>query len=159
MSKKYHSLFLLPLHIYKLSNTPIQLIGKILSLAKTEGQACIPFSAPESAAECVKFATSPSRKDDALSPSDISIRIFDVHVRLYVVFFPAEKNSVVWPFWMNAGVGISSRLAEDCVKNAELLHEVKESDPAPVLKESEEQGVLRERIAGLMERVRFVFHS
>ena len=134
-------------------------MGKILECAKTEGKVCIPFSAPEAAAECVKFATSPARKEDgvslSLSPDELSIRIFDVHVRLYVVFFPPEKNTVVWPFWMNAGVGISSRLAEDCVKHVELLREVKESDPPPKLEESGAQGVLRERIAGLMERVRF----
>jgi cystathionine gamma-synthase len=54
-----------------------------------------------------------------------------------------------------AGVGISSRLAEDCVKNFQLLREVRESDPAPKVAESKAQSVLRERIAGFMERVSF----
>jgi cystathionine gamma-synthase len=129
-------------------------MGRIVGAAKTEGQACIPFSAPESATECVKFATSPARKENALSPGDLSIRIFDAHVRLYVVFFPADKFKVVWPFWMNAGVGVSSRLAEDCIKHVELLHEVKDTDLAPKLEESTAHGVLQERIAGLLERVR-----
>jgi cystathionine gamma-synthase len=70
------------------------------------------------------------------------------------VFFPADRFQVVWPFWINAGVGISSRLAEDCVKHVDLLHEVTESDPAPEQEESVAHGVLRERIAGLLERVR-----
>jgi len=132
-------------------------MAKILSVAKTDGQACIPFTTAVSASECVKFATSPSRKADALSPDQLSIRIFDVAnlVRLYVVFLPAQKNMVAWPFWMNAGVGISSRLAEDCVKRGEGLREVTESEPAPTVVECEAQGVLRGRIAGLMERVRF----
>jgi cystathionine gamma-synthase len=131
-------------------------MAKILSVAKTDGQACIPFTTAVSASECVKFATSPSRKAEALSPDQLSIRIFDVanFVRLYVVFLPAQKNMVAWPFWMNAGVGISSRLAEDCVKRGEGLREATESEPAPTVVECEAQGVLRERIAGLMERVR-----
>jgi cystathionine gamma-synthase len=132
-------------------------MAKILSVAKTDGQACIPFTTAVFAYECVKFATSPSRKAEALSLDQLSIRIFDVAnlVRLYVVFLPAQKNMVAWPFWMNAGVGISSRWAEDCVKHGEGLREVTESEPAPMVVECEAQGVLRERIAGLMERVRF----
>jgi cystathionine gamma-synthase len=131
-------------------------MSKILQAAKAEGKACIPLPALESAAECIKFATSPARKEDALSPDDLSVRIFDVQglVRLYVVFLPAQKFKVAWPFWINAGVGISSRLAEDCLKNVELLREVKESDPAPKLEESEVQDVLRKRIVGLLEKVR-----
>ncbi|PMD57594.1 PLP-dependent transferase [Hyaloscypha bicolor E] len=131
-----------------------ELMAKILSVAKTDGQACIPFTTAVSASECVKFATSPSRKAEALSPDQLSIRIFDVAnlVRLYVVFLPAQENMVAWPFWMNAGVGISSRWAEDCVKHGEGLREATESEPAPVVVECEAQGVLRERIAGLMER-------
>lgn len=60
---------------------------------------------------------------------------------------------IVFPFWINAGVGISSRVAEDCLKLVDLLHEVSESDPAPTSEESAAQGVIRERIAGLLERV------
>jgi cystathionine gamma-synthase len=128
-------------------------MGKILEYTKSEGKACIPFSSPEAASECVKFATSPARKDDVLSPDDISVKIFDIHVRLYVVFFPAPKMPIVFPFWINAGVGISSRVAEDCLKLVDLLHEVSESDPAPKSEESAAQEVIRERIAGLLERV------
>ena len=130
-------------------------MGKILEVAKTEGKACLPFSAPDSVTECIKFATSAARLENALSPDELETRIYDVEglVRLYVVFFPAQKLPVVWPFWILAGVGISSRLAEDCLKNIELLREVRESDPAPKVEESKAQSVLRERIAGLMERV------
>ncbi len=75
-------------------------------------------------------------------------------VRLYVVFLPAEKHKVAWPFWINAGVGVSSRLAEDCVK-AEGWKEVNGVEGMLEVVEVEAQGVLRERIAGLIERVRF----
>jgi cystathionine gamma-synthase len=129
-------------------------MARILEYTKAEGQACLPLSAPEAAAECVKFATSPARKDDVLSPDDISVKIIDIHVRMYVVFFPASKMPIVFPLWMNAGVGISSRLAEDCITHAGLLHEVSETDSPPKLEESKAQGVIRERIAELLERVR-----
>jgi cystathionine gamma-synthase len=129
-------------------------MGKLLEYTKSEGKACIPFSSPEAALECMKFATSLARKDDVLSPDDISVKNFDIHIRLYVVFFPAPKMPIVFPFWINAGVGISSRVAEDCVKHVDLLHEVSESDPSPKQEEAAAQAVIRERIAGLLERVR-----
>ncbi len=132
-------------------------MGKIIEVAKTEGKACLPFSGPESVTECIKFATSAARLENALSPHELESRIFDIEglARLYVVFFPAQKFPVVWPFWHLAGVGISSRLAEDCVKKIEVLREVRESDPEPKVEQSKAQSVLRERIAGLMERVSF----
>ncbi|PMD39291.1 PLP-dependent transferase [Hyaloscypha variabilis F] len=130
-----------------------ELIAKLLATTKSEGQSCIPFSSPESATECVKFATSPARQENAVSPDQISIRIFDVPdvVRLYVVFLPAEKHKVAWPFWINAGVGVSSRLAEDCVK-ADGWKEVKVDEGVLEVVEVEAQSVLRGRIAGLIER-------
>jgi cystathionine gamma-synthase len=132
-------------------------MGKIIEAAKTEGKSCLPFSAPESVTECIKFATSAARLENALSPDELETRIFDVKglVRLYVVFCPAQKFPVVWSFWVLAGVGISTRLAEDCVKKIAVLREVRESDPAPKVEESKAQSALRERIAELMERVSY----
>lgn len=91
-----------------------------------------------------------------LSPDEISIRVFNIHVRLYVVFFPGQKMPIVFPFWMNAGVGISSRVAEDCLKHVDLLKEVTDDSPAPKVEEVPAQGIIRERIATLLERVRFL---
>ncbi|KAE9372478.1 PLP-dependent transferase [Stipitochalara longipes BDJ] len=131
-----------------------ELREKILSTAKAEGQSCVPFSAPGFATECVKYATAPARGENTVSPDQISIRIFDVPdvVRLYVVFLPAEKHMAAWRFWMHPGVGISSRLAEDCLNVEGLREVVKGNEPAPEVAEVEAQGVLRERIAELVER-------
>ena len=65
---------------------------------------------------------------------------------------------ITFTFWINAGVGISSRLAEDCLKHADMLHEVAaaENAPAPQLEEVEAHGIIRERIAGFLERVRIM---
>jgi cystathionine gamma-synthase len=106
---------------------------------------------------CKVFATSPDRKNPegestALSPDEISIRIFDIKVRLYAVKFPAAKAAVVQPFWTNPGVGISSRLAEEQLQHLDVLKEVTEETPKPEYKEVAAQSRLRERIAALMER-------
>jgi cystathionine gamma-synthase len=88
-----------------------------------------------------------------LSLEKFLVKVFDVHVRLYVVFCPAAKMPIVWSFWIHYGVGISSRLAEDCMKQINLLHEVSDSDSPPTLEEVKAQVVIRERIVDLFERV------
>ena len=129
-----------------------QLVGKILEKAGKQGQSCLLFSRPHTAAQCKAFAISQSRGDDKLSPEEVSIRVFDINIRIYAVFFPAPKTPVIQPFWTNSGTGISSRLAEDSLKHVELLHEVTDSDPAPLVKESSAHGQIRERIVSLLER-------
>jgi cystathionine gamma-synthase len=110
------------------------------------------FVTKKAAEECVIFATAAARGDDKLSADQISVRVFDIDVRLYGVFFPAPKTLVVMPFWNHPGVGISSRLAEESLKHLDLLHEVISDSPAPKVVESPAHAILRERIAGLLER-------
>jgi len=129
-----------------------QLAAAILSKFGTEGQNVLLFPAPESLTECVKFATSPARGDDMLSPSEINTKVLDINIRLYAVFFPLRKFAGVTPFWINPGVGISSRLAEESLKHIDLLHEVTGNEPAPVVPVSPADAILRDRIASLLER-------
>ena len=83
----------------------------------------------------------------------MSVRVFDIDVRLYGVFFPIPKTPVLMAFWSHPGVGISSRLAEESLKHLDLLHEVTSDDsPAPKIGESSTHGIIRERIAALLER-------
>lgn len=117
-----------------------------------QGQNCLLFFAPECATACVEYATSPDRKENAVPADQISIRVFDIDVRLYGVLFPMEKTMFVMPYWMNAGVGISSRLAEESLKHIELLHEVTDGSEAPKYELCAAHGVLKERIAGLVNR-------
>ncbi|KAK0111239.1 hypothetical protein ONS95_001612 [Cadophora gregata] len=128
------------------------LAAAVLSKFGTEGQNVFLFSAPESASECIKFATSPARGDDALSPSEISTKVLDIKVRLYAVFFPLPKSPIVSAFWINPGVGISSRFAEESLKNIDLLREVIDDKPAPSNPVSPANAILRDRIATLLER-------
>jgi cystathionine gamma-synthase len=129
-----------------------QLTGKILEYAKAEGENCLLFMSRRAADECIAFVTAPARGDDKLSANELSIRIFDIDVRLFAVFFPAPKTPVMMPFWSHPGVGISSRLAEESLKHLDLLHEVSGDTPAPEVVESPAHAIIRERIAGLLER-------
>ncbi|KAL2065727.1 hypothetical protein VTL71DRAFT_3397 [Oculimacula yallundae] len=128
------------------------LFGAVLAKFGKEGQMVLLFSAPESATECKKYATSSARGDDALASEDVTIKVLDINVRFYAVFFPLAKMPIVIQFWINPGVGISSRLAEESLKHLDLLHEVTEDEPAPVVEISPADKIIRERIAGLLER-------
>ncbi len=97
-------------------------------------------------------ATSTSRGEQALTPDEMTIRIFDIKNRFYAVIFPLPKTPNVMGFWMDAGVGISSRLAEENVKHIDLLHEVTAGTPPPSFQDSPAHILLRERIASLLER-------
>ena len=81
------------------------------------------------------------------------IRVFDIHVRIYAVFFPPERTVEVFGYYSNTGLGISSRKAEDALQKIELLREITdETSPAPTLSVSPAHHILRERIVGLLER-------
>jgi cystathionine gamma-synthase len=134
----------------------LQLIGKVIEKAAVaDDHTCFIFSTPEAAEACKAFATTSRRGDDVLSAADITIRAFDIDVRLYAVFFPAAKAPVPQRFWTNSGLGISSRLAEESLKHLELLREVTYDGvtitPARV-KEVPAHSQVRERIAALLER-------
>ncbi|CZT47686.1 related to O-succinylhomoserine (thiol)-lyase [Rhynchosporium secalis] len=128
------------------------LFGAVLEQFGEQGQSVLLFLAPESANECKKYATASARGDDALAPEDIILKVLDIEIRLYAVFFPVVKMPIVMQFWINPGVGISSRLAEESLKHLELLHEVTRNEPPPTLEISPADKNLRERIAGLLER-------
>ncbi|KAH6665469.1 pyridoxal phosphate-dependent transferase [Halenospora varia] len=111
------------------------------------------FPTAQSAAECKEFSMFAKHGNDALTDNQITIRIFDVHVRLYVVIFPASKMPQVLPFWQNSGTGLASRLAVQCLEQIELLKEVTENTPAPMTEaESPAQAEIRQRIVGLLNR-------
>jgi cystathionine gamma-synthase len=87
----------------------------------------------------------------------ITIRGFEfAELRVFGVFFPMEKIPLVIPFWMNPGVGISTRLAGDCLSHIEVLRELPENEidatTTKSLDNSSVHGALRQRIADLLER-------
>jgi cystathionine gamma-synthase len=96
------------------------------------------------AEECRNFALDPRRPETALTADQVSIRV--------AVIVPAPKMMSIVPFWVNPGMGVSSRMAEEGLENLELLREVPVDSAPPVRDPSPAHEVIRERIAGLLER-------
>jgi cystathionine gamma-synthase len=88
-------------------------------------------------------------------PSEVvSIRAFEFGpIRIFAIFFPADKAGLVQPFWINAGVGISSRRAEQALKHVEDFKKIPVETP-PAKADKGLQYMLCERIATLLERAR-----
>ena len=101
--------------------------------------ACFIFADRRYAIECQKFATTPSPgKQDPVAPHLTSIRAIEVVLdhatyedcthdsimNLYAVFCPQGQSQLFSEFWRLVGTGISSRLAEHCVKHMDVLQDV-----------------------------------
>ncbi|KAF8420977.1 cystathionine gamma-synthase, converts cysteine into cystathionine [Tirmania nivea] len=137
-----------------------QLIRTLLEYAQADAQFCLPFPSLEGANDCRTFITAAKRSDglESLATDEVSIRVFEVGVRIYCIFFPAAKTPLVMPFWCNAGVGISSRLAEEAIaKHAATVHirELALNDTPSENTFADPLGsqlALRVQIAHLMER-------
>lgn len=74
-------------------------------------------------------------------------------IPLFVVFFPPAAAGVLHGFWVHAGSGVSSRLAEETLKHLDKLTEMQVDDPRLIrAADSPAHATLRQRIAGLLER-------
>ena len=99
--------------------------------------------------ECRKYVTSSSlHKDDAIALHLICIRSIEVVlnlkmddytrddsvITLHAVYFPSAQSQLPSEFWRLVGTGISSRLAEYCVKHIRVLQDVTGTlrDPQPI---------------------------
>lgn len=91
------------------------------------------------------------RGNDTLSEDQISIRAFDVKMRYFAVIVPLPKMKSIVPFWVNPGMGISSRRAEEGLNHIDLLREVTDESDVPEREDSPALEMLKERIAGLLE--------
>jgi cystathionine gamma-synthase len=90
---------------------------------------------------------------DSVSKDDISIKEFETNgPKIWVVVFPMEQAKLVMPFWMNAGTGISSRLAEDVLNNIQSLREGSLGELTTKAVDSTINQALRQRISELVER-------
>ena len=89
--------------------------------------------------ECKRYVTSSSlQKKDAVAPHLICVRSIEVVldlkadeyckndsvINLHAVFCPAAQSQLLSEFWRLVGTGISSRLAEYCVKHVEVFQDV-----------------------------------
>ncbi|EJD54823.1 PLP-dependent transferase [Auricularia subglabra TFB-10046 SS5] len=135
-----------------------RLATRIESDMGREGQACQLYAIRRDAESLVAFVTSPARDDDArLSRNSVATRAFRAGPHsLYAVFYPSDRTEHVAPFWTHAGVGMSSRFAQDIynVLDDEVLVEVPLHDaPAAIPGDTPSHKGVRERIASLLERV------
>lgn len=139
----------------------VELVGQhIVKFAKVpEGQTALLYPSLEAAENQIRFSTDPRREEAMLKKEDLTLRVFEIDVRYYAVFFAAENTPKVMPFWSNAGVGVSSRMAEGSLRHIDQLKEVPlstvTSESAKGNAPQEETPAelkVKERIASLLER-------
>lgn len=118
------------------------------------------FTDPDVFTAQLDFSTSEHRKQDKVAAGDLSFKVVDIRgVRLYCVVFPVLKTrGIIGGLWQNAGLGISTRTAEellryvDDLKVVEWSGDVNNVPAATYLPECEAHGKLRERITDLLHR-------
>jgi cystathionine gamma-synthase len=116
----------------------------------------LPFPSWRAAKACIDYVTQPDRADgkDTLSTNDLSIRLFTIGSTIAVVFFPQPKFPDVIPFWQISGIGISSRTAENALKNINSIQELSFEDHVEKVKPSGTSQEIRSRISNLLNRGR-----
>ncbi|KAJ3182905.1 hypothetical protein HDU85_002508 [Gaertneriomyces sp. JEL0708] len=102
----------------------------------TSNEACLPFPTRRVASECRDFIVNHFQVPAQHPPSKIRIAEFAIQtthnpyspqaddpttafaatVSLYIVLFPVEAKGIAKSFWQHSGEGLSSRLAEYCMK-------------------------------------------
>lgn len=131
----------------------VELTGHIVKAAGVpEGTGCLLHPSLEAAQQNVAFLTDPRNGDDTMKEEELSLRVFELDVRYYAVFFPAPKTPFVIRFWMDAGTGVSSRMAEESMKHLDKLKELKDDIPPLNNWSSDAIPILQKRIADLLER-------
>ncbi|KAF8142299.1 pyridoxal phosphate-dependent transferase [Mycena galopus ATCC 62051] len=140
-------------------------IHQKVSLPPTHG--CLPFTHPDIFSMARDFAFSHHRQEPKLVPGDLIFKVVDIAgARLYCIGFPLAKAPGIIGVWQNPGTGVSTRLAEHLLKQADTLVEVpfdaagdaagdagfEKVPTATYLPETVAHQGLRERIAGLLKR-------
>ncbi|KXT04755.1 hypothetical protein AC578_9729 [Pseudocercospora eumusae] len=129
------------------------LTKRISNHANVSGHTCLLFPSKFTAEAAKEFAISAARKELQLAPDITTFRAYQIgQIRVYAVFFPEDKTPSIIPYWQNAGVGISSRFGEACLRDIDGLKEVDWNEEEGFSSESATQVDLRKRIIGLLER-------
>lgn len=108
-----------------------------------------------------EHSLSEHRKEHRLSEGDLAFKVVDIHgIRLYLVIYHMAKTQGVIGLWQNAGIGISTRAAEELLKHVdgdafstvECSGDIHDVPPPTYLPEGEAHGQLRRRINDLLHR-------
>jgi cystathionine gamma-synthase len=121
----------------------------------TDGQACFIFTNPRSLQAMAEWGSSADRKDGTIDPAIIKNRVFDIGpTRVWVAFVPADKAMPVMLFASNPGLAISTRGAEEALRDIDSLIEVDPNSPPPAVPQKQEVVFqqLRERIISIWNR-------
>lgn len=137
-------------------------IGKKLGLP--EGYMCAAYLSPEAWRAELFHATSEFRRGDRLASGDLGFRVVEVGgVRFYLVVFHAAKRRGSLFVWQHRGLGFSTRVAEALlpkINNDSTFKDLGEFPgpdaegipPPTYLPECKSHQLLRERVAGLLNR-------
>jgi cystathionine gamma-synthase len=118
-----------------------------------QGQNCFIYPSHQAATDCIAFATSPRRGDETIPQDKIHLRIFKTPASpVFALTFPAQFTGPVYSFWLNAGTGISSRLAEDTLKHFDAIEEVKPDVKPGNAQDSTAHTTIKQRIVDLLHR-------
>ncbi|KAF7186538.1 putative cystathionine gamma-synthase [Pseudocercospora fuligena] len=129
------------------------LTKRISNYANVPGHTCLLFPSKFTAEAAKEFAISAARKELQLAPDAMTFRAYQIgQIRAYGIFFPEDKTPSIIPYWQNAGVGISSRFAEACLRDIDSLKEVDWNENEAFPSESATQIGLRKRIIEMLER-------
>jgi cystathionine gamma-synthase len=141
----------------------------VLKYLKTpEDHTTFIFTSQASAAECIEFAINGPRRDDENLPAipdgpetqgvtreELSLRVLEIAKTgqsLYAIIFPLTEVPKILPFWVNAGTGIPSRLAEECLLYIPTLREIPADSLPTTMKASAAHFEIKNRIVSLLER-------
>ncbi|KAK2028124.1 PLP-dependent transferase [Colletotrichum zoysiae] len=137
--------------------------------------ACLLFLSPKDAVDCKEYMIQSRKPEDIqeghwdeanirVQPLEMGLEVEPGHVtpmKLYAILFPTAALSLTMIFWRLTGSGISSRMAEDLLKNpqATSILEIKaDVDMLPPphwlrpVQGEQSSKTIRERIAWLLER-------
>lgn len=72
-------------------------------------------ASPPPPVRIVRFSLMAQKAQDNAPPECVCTHS-DSCIRLFIVLFPAEAYGIAKQFWQHTGVGISSRMAEECIR-------------------------------------------
>jgi cystathionine gamma-synthase len=118
---------------------------------------CLIFPCKDAADECISYATNEHRGDTRMSQDDFEVIELEILQPLWALFFAMDKIPNVIPFWIDTGLGILPRLAEDSLQHLDKLLIISSSNAGTLRPVSEKERPvyeqLRHRILEYLYRV------
>jgi cystathionine gamma-synthase len=107
---------------------------------------CFIFPCKDATNECISYATSEHRGDTQMSKDEFEIVELVIQQPLWALFFAMDKIPNVIPFWIDTGLGILPRLAEDALQQLDKLQIISSGDAVASRPVSKEERPVYERL-------------